>query len=137
MTAILVPGRASGAPFLLAEPLSFWGGYDSVTGSIIDRWHPQCGAVLAGKVLMMESGRGSSSGSSVLAEAVRAGTAPAAILMRRRDEIVALGAMVALELYGRACPVVVVPDERDWARYAAAMSLAVEADGTIARIIAD
>jgi hypothetical protein len=122
---VLVPGAGQGVPFVLSEPLSFWGGYDPATGLIIDRWHPQHGASLAGRVLMMESGRGSSSGSSVLAEAVRAGTAPAAILMRRRDEIVALGAMVAAELYGHACPVVVIGAD-DWARCAAAASVRVD-----------
>ena len=73
----LVPGTAEGEVFVLAEPLSFWGGLDATTGEIIDRWHPQSGAILTGRMLLMESGRGSSSGSSVLAEAIRAGTGPA------------------------------------------------------------
>jgi len=122
----LVPGTAAGAVFVLVEPLSFWGGLDAATGAIIDRWHPQCGEVLTGKVLLMERGRGSSSGSSVLAEAIRAGTGPAAILLLTRDAIVTLGALVANELYGTACPVAMVA-AADWPALAAAGRLAVEA----------
>ncbi len=55
----------------------------------------------------MPSGRGSSSSSYVLAEAIRAGTAPAAIVLREPDGIVALGAIVARELYDVNIPVVV------------------------------
>ena len=122
----LVPGTAEGEVFVLAEPLSFWGGLDAATGAIIDRWHPQCGAVLTGKVLLMERGRGSSSGSSVLAEAIRAGTAPAAIVLLTRDAIVTVGALVGRELYAKDCPVVMA-DAADWAVLVAAARLSVEA----------
>ena len=97
----LAPGRGGGAPLLLEEPLSFWGGLDPTTGRIIDRWHPQAGARVAGRVLMMPAGRGSSSGSATLAEAIRLGVGPAAILLLKRDAIVIVGALVAAELYAR------------------------------------
>ena len=97
----LTPGAASGRPLRLDEPLSFWGGLDPATGRIIDRWHPQRHANVTGRVLMMAAGRGSSSGSAALAEAIRIGVGPAAILLLARDPIVAVGAMVAAELYGR------------------------------------
>ncbi len=106
----LVAGSAEGEVLVLDEPLSFWGGIDPATGRVIELRHPQAGAELAGRVLVMPSGRGSSSSSSVLAEAIRAGTAPAAIVLLEPDAIVALGAIVARELYGTAVPVVVVPD---------------------------
>ena len=101
-------GRAAGEVIVLDEPLSFWGGFDATTGRITDRHHPQVGLSLAGRVLVMPSGRGSSSSSSVLAEAIRAGTAPVAIILRESDLIVALGAIVAAELYGRQVPIAVV-----------------------------
>jgi predicted aconitase with swiveling domain len=96
---------------VLDEPLSLWGGFDTATGRIIDRRHPQVGSELAGHVVVMPSGRGSSSSSSVLAEAIRVGTAPAAILLLEPDEILSLGALVAEELYGRTCPVLVLEAE--------------------------
>ncbi len=123
VAATLVPGAASGLRFCkLDEPLSFWGGLDSATGTIIDRLHPQRGACVAGRILMMPGGRGSSSGSATLAEALRLGKGPAAILMLERDAIVVVGAMVAAELYGLACPVALANGE-DWEALAAAASL--------------
>lgn len=123
----LVPGTADGEVFVMAEPLSFWGGLDAATGAIIDRWHPQCGAVLTGKVVLMERGRGSSSGSSVLAEAIRAGTGPAAIVLLTRDAIVTVGALVARELYGKDCPVAMAA-AGDWAEISLQSRLAIEAE---------
>ncbi len=103
----LIPGTAQGEVLVLDEPLSFWGGVDPATGEVVDVRHPQRGANVAGRVLVMPSGRGSSSSSSVLAETVRAGTAPAAIVLAEPDPILALGAIVARELYGRTIPIVV------------------------------
>lgn len=103
----LVPGEARGPALVLSEALSFWGGLDPATGAIIDVHHPQRGAVVTGTVLVMPGGRGSSSSSSVVAEAIRAGTAPAAIVLTEPDPIIALGAIVARELYGVAVPVLV------------------------------
>jgi predicted aconitase with swiveling domain len=129
----LSSGATSGAPLRLDEPLSFWGGLDPTTGLIIDRHHPQHGENVAGRVLMMAAGRGSSSGSASLAEAIRLGVGPAAILMLQRDPIVIVGAMVAAELYGRECPVLLASVEA-WDRLARAARLAVEARPAVATI---
>lgn len=104
---VLLAGAAAAQALVLDEPLSFWGGIDPATGTLIDARHPQLGENVAGRILVMPSGRGSSSSSSVLAEAVRAGTAPAAIVLLEPDPILALGAIVARELYGVSIPVVV------------------------------
>lgn len=107
----LVSGHASGTTLVLDQPLSFWGGVDPATGMIIDSAHPQLGVAITGRILLMPSGRGSSSASSVLAECIRAGTAPAGIILGESDPIVALGALVARELYpDRICPVAVAAD---------------------------
>lgn len=105
----LVPGRASGPLLRLREPLSFWGGVDGASGVIIDQHHPQVDTCLTGSILVMAAGRGSSSSSSVLAEAVRNGSAPAGIILLEPDLIIALGACVAATLYGLDCPVVTLP----------------------------
>jgi predicted aconitase with swiveling domain len=105
---VLSPGEASATTFVLREPLSLWGGLDPATGRLIDAHHPQRGAQLGGRVLAMSSGRGSSSSSSTLAEAARAGHAPAAILLAEPDLILAIGAAVVQELYGQRIPVVVL-----------------------------
>ena len=63
---------------------------------------------MAGAVLVMPWGKGSSSSSTVLAEAIRAGTGPVGIGLAEPDPIIALGAIVARELYAIEVPVVVV-----------------------------
>ena len=108
---VLVGGEASGTVIRLDEPLSFWGGLDPVTGRISDSHHPQLGEDVAGRILVMPHGRGSSSSSAVLAEAIRLGTAPLAVVMHEPDLIVTLGALVAGYLYGSVCPVVVVDQQ--------------------------
>jgi predicted aconitase with swiveling domain len=123
----LVAGRAAGRPLVLDEPLSFWGGVDAVTGTIIDTHHPQVGASIVARILVLPGGRGSSSSSTVLAEAIRNGVGPAAILLASRDPIIAVGCLVARELYGTPTPVVLL-DPAGYRACAAASDVAVEAD---------
>ena len=107
----IVPGAAAGEALVSAQPLSFWGGLDSATGKLIDPRHDRCGEVITGKVFVLPGGKGSSTASAVLAESVRAGTHPAAILTLRADPILAVGAIVADELYGQTVPMVVLAEE--------------------------
>ena len=101
-----MPGESVGRVLNLERPLSFWGGIDPETGRVTDVHHPQHGVVVTGRVLVMPTGRGSSSSSSVLLECVRARTAPAALLVHHVDPILPIGAAVAIELYGRGPAVV-------------------------------
>ena len=103
------PGSASGSLALLDAPLSFWGGYDVDEGVVKDATHPQYRKPLKGRIVALPSGRGSSSSSSALLEAVRLGTAPAAIILAEVEPILALGALVADELYGVRIPIVICP----------------------------
>jgi predicted aconitase with swiveling domain len=104
----LVAGMIDAPVLVLPEPVSFWGGFDALTGRITDKRHPDHGRSLRGEVVVMHAARGSSSGASVLAEAIRLGTAPAAFVLAVRDAILTVGAQVAAELYDRHCPIVVV-----------------------------
>lgn len=106
MSDVLVHGEATGEVFVLGRALSFWGGYNPETGIIVDVAHPQHGDSLAGRIVAMPHGRGSSSSSAVLAEALRLGTGPAAIVLGEPDQIVITGVVVARMLYGVECPVV-------------------------------
>lgn len=108
---VYVRGEAEGPALVLWRPLSFWGGVDAETGSIIEPAHPQCGACITGTILVMPAGRGSSSSSSVLAECIRRRTAPAGIVLANPDPILVVGSLVAQSLYGRTCPIVVAPIE--------------------------
>ena len=123
----LTPGQARGMTLVLDEPISFWGGVDENTGRVIDTHHPQSGASVVGTILVLRCGRGSSSSSSVLAECLRNGVGPAAIVLAEPDPILALGALVASELYATEIPVVVLPTDA-YAACSAARELTVEAD---------
>ena len=124
----LVPGKANGEVLKLDEPLSFWGGVDPETGEIIDLRNPQAGISVKGKVLMMPFGRGSSSGSSVIAEGIRSGSGPAGIIMMEADEIIALGSIVADEIYGKAMPVIVV-EKSEYETYSTGDQVVISEDG--------
>lgn len=106
---VLVPGQAVGNLMIIDEPLSLWGGFDAETGRIIDKNHSSEGAKLTGCIVAMPHGRGSSSSSSVLAEALRRGTAPAGFILGEPDPILVIGALVAHRLYQASCPIVVGP----------------------------
>jgi predicted aconitase with swiveling domain len=88
------------------EPLSFWGGYDYHSGAIIDRRHPLVGRMAGGSVLCLPHTRGSSTTTAVLLEAVKAGTAPAAIVTTGVDTFFALASIVADELYALPIPLI-------------------------------
>lgn len=102
----------SGRALVLGEPLSLWGGVDPSSGEIVDGHHPQRGERLAGRIVVMPIGRGSSSSASVLAELARAGVAPAAFVLGEPDLILSIGSAVAEELYGVRIPVVVAGSRR-------------------------
>ncbi len=104
----LVEGVAAGRILVLDEPLSFWGGIDPASGLVVDTHHPQQGESVTGKILVMPYGRGSSSSSQVLTEALRLGTGPAGIVLRQADSIITLGSLVAGFLYDIDCPVLVM-----------------------------
>ena len=127
---VLVAAEVRGRVLRLDEPLSLWGGLDPVSGRIIDPRHPQAGECVTDSLLAMERGRGSSSASSILLEAVRLGTAPAAILLAEVDGILALGAAVAREMYGRQ-PAVLVLSPAGYRALETGAELAIDASGRI------
>ena len=130
----LIGGRATGPALVLEEPLSFWGGVDPSSGRIVDIHHPQRSTTITGTILVLPGGRGSSSSSSVLAEAIRAETAPLAVVLAQPDDILVLGALVARELYGRSCPIVVL-DVEGYGAIATGDEMTVDAGDEDARVV--
>ena len=126
----IVEGAVEGEALVTGDPLSFWGGYDFHTGEIIDKHHPLAGVRAAGRILAVPFSKGSSTTTAVLLEAVRAGTAPAAILTTGVDSFFALASIVADVMYGKAFPVIAL-EATDFARLRTGDRLAVERDGTI------
>tara|TARA_R110000868_G_scaffold13892_1_gene64580 strand:+ start:18794 stop:19168 length:375 start_codon:yes stop_codon:yes gene_type:complete len=90
------PGE--GLVLILVEPISFWGGVCSETGAVIDTFHPQFGASLAGRIVYMPVSKGSTAGPGALLELIYAGLAPAAIITPEPDLAVLTAACMAQAL---------------------------------------
>ncbi|HUS93887.1 MAG TPA: DUF126 domain-containing protein [Patescibacteria group bacterium] len=126
----VIKGKAQGIALVTNEPLSFWGGYDFRTGEITDRRHALSGENSAGRILAVPFSRGSSTTTAVLLEAVRANTAPAAIITTNVDTFFALASIVAEEMYSRPFPVIALSNP-DFALIKSGDSLIIGEDGTI------
>lgn len=103
-----ISGSARGQALVSNEPLSFWGGYEWKTGEIIDRRHPLSGMIAKEKILAVPFTRGSSTTTAVLLEAIRAATAPNAIITTATDFFFALASVVADELYTKPIPLIAI-----------------------------
>lgn len=132
--ATLVPGTASGRALKLTEPLNAWGGLDPDTGVIIHHSHPQRGQSIAGHVLVMQESRGSGTNAQVFAQAWANGKGPLAVVLAAPDFVLCVGAVVSDELYGVACPVVVL-GAGDYDDVVDGDVVAVRADETAAAVL--
>lgn len=129
----IVPGEAIGELVFSDEPLSFWGGYDHQTGEITDRRHPLSGINASGRILALPFTKGSSTTTAVLLESVRAGTAPAAIIICENDSFLALASIVSMEMYGQSIPIVQI-SENTFKELSGTGRVKVGKDGTISQI---
>lgn len=127
---VIIRGEARGIALVSHEPLSFWGGYDWKTGEIIDRRHRLSGSIAKDKILAVPFTRGSSTTTAVLLEAIRAGTAPAAILTTDTDFFFALASVVAEELYRSPLPLVALA-ENDFAKLRTGDEITVKDNGEL------
>ena len=126
----IIAGSAKGVALVSTEPLSFWGGYDWKSGEITDRRHPLSGSNAKGKVLAIPFTRGSSTTTAVLLEAIRAKTAPSAIITTSTDLFFALASIVADELYKNPLPLLAI-SESDFARLQTGDQIEIDDQGII------
>lgn len=91
----VVGGAAEGLVLASDRPISFLGGVDGVTGEVRDPDSPIRGEQLAGRVLAVPHGKGSTVGSYVLYGLRKRNAAPSAVLASRAETILAVGAVIA------------------------------------------
>jgi predicted aconitase with swiveling domain len=127
---VIVAGAASGRALVSSEPLSFWGGYDYRTGEIIDRRHPLSGEWAAGRILAVPFTRGSSTTTAVLLEAVKAGTAPAALITTGVDAFFALASIVADVMHQQPIPIVAL-NQQDFATLKSGDQIEIRKEGLV------
>lgn len=127
---MVVTGTAEGPAVVSKEALSFWGGICPHTGRIIDLRHELSGTLVTSKVFVFPQGKGSSTSSATLAETIRKGVAPAAIINLKVDPILALGSIVTNELYHQSIPIVVL-NEEDFHSIKQDDYISIQSDGKI------
>ncbi len=88
-------GKAQGEALVTAMDISFYGGVDPETGEVVEKDHPLEGKLVSGKILVMPSGKGSTVGSYVLYALKKADKAPAAIVNKETDPVIAVGSIIS------------------------------------------
>jgi len=92
---VINPGEAEGEALVIKRPISFLGDIDRETGRVINPELDSYGETVDGKVLVSPGGRGSTVGAWVVYGLKRRGRAPAAILLRKADTIIASGCIIS------------------------------------------
>jgi predicted aconitase with swiveling domain len=111
---VLIAGCARGSALVLGDTLSFWGGFNPDNGEIIDVHHPQYQQLVGGRILCISESRGSAGTPGGIAETLRNGSGPAAIILGERDVNISVGTLVANRIYDLEVPVLEVsPSEME------------------------
>ena len=92
---MISPGTAEGVAIVSTESIGFYGGIDIKTGIVIEKGHSLEGKSVKDKILVFPCGKGSTVGSYVLYGLKKNGVAPAGIVNKETETIVATGAILA------------------------------------------
>ena len=88
-------GTATAEALVTTQGISFYGGVDPETGVVLEVGHELEGQSVEGKVLVFPTGKGSTVGSYTLYWMKNANTAPAAIVNKEIDTIIAVGCIIS------------------------------------------
>ena len=89
----IVKGKASGEAIVTREAISFNGGVDNMTGIVTEPGHELLGENIAGKVLVFQTGKGSTGGAYKIYDMVSRGTAPVAFIQVSPESVTTIGAI--------------------------------------------
>jgi hypothetical protein len=92
---IIYKGTGEGEALTTTQPISFYGGVDPNTGVVIEKGHELQGQSVKDKVLVFPTGKGSTVGSYTLYRMKKNGTAPAGIVNKECETVVAVGAIIS------------------------------------------
>jgi predicted aconitase with swiveling domain len=92
---IISRGEGKGEALTTSQPISFYGGVDPNTGEVIEKGHELQGQSVKGKMLVFPNGKGSTVGSYTLYRMKKNGNAPAGIINRECETIIAVGAIIS------------------------------------------
>jgi predicted aconitase with swiveling domain len=92
---IISRGVAEGEALTTTQPISFYGGVDPETSEILEKGHELQGKRIKGKILVFPNGKGSTVGSYTLYRLKKGGVAPAGMINRECETVVAVGAIIS------------------------------------------
>ena len=92
---MISPGKARGEAIVSRMPIGFYGGIDPKTGVVIEKGHELEGQCVKDRILVFPKGKGSTVGSYVIYGLKKNGVAPAAIVNKETETIVATGVILA------------------------------------------
>jgi predicted aconitase with swiveling domain len=92
---IISKGTAQEEALVTSQPISFYGGVDPNTGEVIEKGHELQGKSVKGKILVFPTGKGSTVGSYTLYRLKKNGMAPAGMINRECETVVAVGAIIS------------------------------------------
>jgi hypothetical protein len=92
---LISKGKGEGEALVTTQPISFYGGVDPNTGVVIEKGHELQGQSVRGKILVFPTGKGSTVGSYTLYRMKKNGTAPAGIVNRECETVVAVGVIIS------------------------------------------
>jgi hypothetical protein len=92
---IIVPGKVRARTIVSNTSISFLGDVDPENGIIIDKFNPLNGESIVDKCLIFPYGKGSTVGSYILYQLYKNNKAPAAIINKKAEAIVAVGAIIS------------------------------------------
>jgi uncharacterized protein len=92
---IIYKGKAEGQALVTTQPISFYGGVDPNTGIVLEKGHELQGQSVKNKILVFPQGKGSTVGSYTLYRMKKNGTAPAGIINKECETIIAVGAIIS------------------------------------------
>jgi predicted aconitase with swiveling domain len=92
---IIYKGKAEGEALVTTQPISFYGGVDPNTGVVTEKGHELQGQSVKGKILVFPQGKGSTVGSYTLYRLKKNGVAPAGMINKETETIIAVGAIIS------------------------------------------
>jgi predicted aconitase with swiveling domain len=104
-------GVSQGEALVTKQSFMFPHGIDTTTGIVTDVRHELHGLDISGKVFVFPYGKGSTTGSTWILEAIRNDKGPLAMINLETEPIIATGLILGELLYGRTTPTIDHPDK--------------------------
>jgi predicted aconitase with swiveling domain len=92
---VIYAGQVEGTALVSRMGISFFGGVDPDSGVVLEKGHDLEGQSIAGRVLVFQTGKGSTVGSYTIYRLKQNGKAPLAMVNRECETITAVGCIIA------------------------------------------